>query len=104
LDDWVSIEEGRKLPGLRLVLLRGLPSPWSLAAKAIFEFKGIEFQRVYRAPADPPEALETWTGQASFPAAVHEDERPRTSWSEILLLAERLRPEPRLLPERGAAG
>jgi glutathione S-transferase len=99
LDDWVSIEEGRKLPGLRLVLLRGLPSPWSLAAKAIFEFKGIEVQRVYRAPSDAPEALESWTGQASFPAAMHEGERPRTSWSEILLLAERLRPEPRLLPE-----
>ena len=82
MDDWVSIEEGWKLPGLRLVLLRGLPSPWSLAAKAIFEFKGIEFQRVYRAPTDAPEALEAWTGQASFPAAMHEDERPRTSWSD----------------------
>jgi glutathione S-transferase len=99
LDDWVGIEGARELPGLRLVLLRGLPSPWSLAAKAVFEFKGIDFQRVYRAPTDPPQALESWTGQASFPAAMHEDERPRTGWSEILLLAERLRPEPRLLPE-----
>jgi glutathione S-transferase len=99
LDDWVSIEQGRKLPGLRLVLLRGLPSPWSLAAKAIFEFKGIELQQVYRAPTDAAEALASWTGQTSFPAAMHEDERPRTSWSEILLLAERLRPQPRLLPE-----
>lgn len=98
LEDWVGIEQGRRLPGLRLVLLRGLPSPWSLAARALFDFKGIEFQKVYRAPSDLPGALESWTGQASFPAAMLGDERPRTGWSEILLLAERLRPEPRLLP------
>jgi glutathione S-transferase len=96
--DWVSLEEGRELPGLRLILLRGLPSPWSLAAKAVFDFKGIGFQRVRRAGSDAADALEAWTGQASFPAAMLDDERPRTSWSEILLLAERLQPEPRLLP------
>ena len=90
---WVSLGEGRRLPRLRLVLLRGLPSPWSLAAKAVFDFKGIDFQKVYRAPSDPEDALERWTGQASFPAAMLDDERPRTGWSEILILAERLRIE-----------
>ncbi len=30
---------------------------------------------------------------------MYEDERPRSGWVEILLLAERLGPEPRLIPE-----
>ena len=29
--------------GLRLVLVRGLPSPWSQAAKTIFEIKGLDY-------------------------------------------------------------
>ncbi len=97
-DGWVGIEEGRKLSGLRLVLLRGFPSPWSLAARAIFEMKRIPFAKVWRAPGDAPDALLAWTGQASYPAAMLGDERPRTGWAEILLLAEHLAPEPPLLP------
>jgi glutathione S-transferase len=96
---WVGIEQARALPGLRLVLLRGLPSPWSLAARAIFELKRVPFAKVFRAPTDAPEALREWTGQTSYPAAMYEDERPRTGWAEILLLAERLGPEPPLLPD-----
>jgi glutathione S-transferase len=95
---WVGIGKARTLGGLRVVLLRGLPSPWSLAAKAILELKRIPYTRVWRAPEDAPDALVDWTGQASFPAAIWEDERPRTGWAEILLLAERLAPDPPLLP------
>jgi glutathione S-transferase len=84
-DGWVGIEEGRKLSGLRLVLLRGVPSPWSLAARAILELKRIPFAKVWRAPGDPPDALLA-------------DERPRTGWAEILILAEQVAPEPALLP------
>jgi glutathione S-transferase len=54
--------------------------------------------KVWRAPDDPPDGLLEWTGQTSYPAAIWNDERPRTGWSEILLLAERLAPEPKLLP------
>jgi glutathione S-transferase len=95
---WVGIGEARALAGLRLALLRGIPSPWSLAAKAIFDLKGLSYARVCRTPGDAPDALLDWTGQTSFPAAIWEDERPRTGWAEILLLAERLSPEPPLLP------
>ncbi len=95
---WIGIGEARERPGLRLALLRGIPSPWSLAAKAIFDFKRLPYARVWAAPDDAPDALLEWTGQTSFPAAMWEDERPRTGWAEILLLAERLSPEPPLLP------
>jgi len=96
--EWVGISEARNLGGLRLVLLRGLPSPWSLAARAVFELKRVPFAKVYCAPGDPPGALLEWTGQTSYPAALYDGERPRTGWAEILLLAERLGPEPPLLP------
>ena len=94
----VSISAARALPGLRLVVIQGVPSPWSQAAKGILRVKGIPYTLVHRTADDPPGALEDWTGQASFPAALFEDERPRSGWAEILLLAERLRPEPALIP------
>lgn len=94
----VSISAARELPGLRLLVIQGVPSPWSQAAKAIFRVKGLDYTLVQRAASDPPGALEAWTGQASFPAAMYEQERPRTGWAEILLLAERLAPQPALVP------
>jgi len=95
---FVSIEQARGLPGLRLVVLQGLPSPWSQAAKAIFRVKRLDHRLVHRLSSDPPGALEALTGQASFPAAMYEDERPRSGWAEILWLAERLAPKPALVP------
>jgi hypothetical protein len=95
---FVSISEARELPGLRLVVIRGVPSPWSQAAKAIFRVKRLDYTLVERARSDAPGALEAWTGQASFPAAMYEQERPRTGWAEILHLAERLAPAPALVP------
>lgn len=94
----VPIEQARALPGLRLLVIQGVPSPWSQAAKAILRVKGIPYTLVHRAASDPPGALEAWTGQASFPAAMYEGERPRSGWAEILLLAEALAPEPALVP------
>jgi glutathione S-transferase len=94
----VSISQARDLPGLRLVVLQGLPSPWSQAAKAILRVKRVDYTRVHRTADDPSGALEAFTGQASFPAALFERERPRSGWAEILLLAERLAPEPALVP------
>ena len=98
----VSIGEARALPGLRLVLLKGLPSPWSQAAKGLLEIKGIPYTPVHKADADPDDALESWTGQTSYPAAMLDDEPARTGWAEILLLAERLRPAPALVPKDAA--
>jgi glutathione S-transferase len=96
--DPISIEEARKRTGLRLLLLQGLPSPWSQAAKGIFHVKGIDYALVHCSESDPPGILEEWTGQASYPVAMLDDEQPRSGWAEILLLAERLAPQPALLP------
>jgi hypothetical protein len=47
---WLDIREARERAGLRLALLRGFPSPWSQAARAIFELKSLIEHRdlVYR--------------------------------------------------------
>jgi glutathione S-transferase len=39
-----------------------------------------------------------WTGRASAPVAIYEDEAPIDRWDEILALTERLAPESSLLP------
>lgn len=49
----VSIRKARELPGLRLLVIPGVPSPWGEAAKAILRVKGIPHVRVNRMPSDP---------------------------------------------------
>jgi hypothetical protein len=80
------VAEARTLPGLRLVLLRELPSPWSLAARHVFEVKGLRFAKAARGAREGP-LLRAWTGQESLPVAAWEGERPRSGWAEILHLA-----------------
>lgn len=95
---YIEVEDAIDLPGLRLVLTAGVPGPWGEAAKAIFHVKRIEFTPVRQRAGEDSEALRRWTGQSGAPAAMYERERPRTGWAEILLLAERLEAEPRLVP------
>ena len=95
---YVSAAEAMHLSGLRVAFTRGVPGPWGLAVRAIFEHKNIPFVPVAQDAGEPNEDLQRWTGQNSAPVAVLDDERPRALWSEMLLLAERLAPEPRLIP------
>ena len=100
MPDYVEIREGRKLDGMRLVLTAGVPGPYSEGARALFQVKGIDYVPVRQVPGESDEELQNWTAQTSAPVAVWGDERPRSSWLEILNLAERLAPEPPLIPER----
>jgi glutathione S-transferase len=95
---YLSVEQAVAMPGLRIAFSRGVPGPWSEAARAFFDLKRIDYVAVEQDPGGPNEALIAWTGQRLAPVAMLDDERPRTHWSELLLLAERLSPEPRLIP------
>lgn len=97
---YISTEEAIARPGLRLVVVGGVPSPWGEAAKGVFHVKGLEWAAVRL--AYDSDAQKAWTGQRSGPVAVYNDERPRHGWAEILLLAERLAPAPALLPADAA--
>lgn len=96
--EYTALEDARAAPGLRLVLSKGVPGPWGEAAKAIFHVKGIAFTPVAHVPLQDNSAVVAWTGIGNAPVAMLNDERPRAHWSEILMLAERLAPEPRLVP------
>jgi glutathione S-transferase len=93
---YVSVEEAMKSGGLRMVVVGAVPSPWGEAAKGILHIKGIEWVAVRL--AYDSELLKNWAGQRSGPIALYQNERPRSGWAEILLLAERLAPAPSLLP------
>ncbi len=107
--DYVSIATAREMSGLRLVLGQyTIPGPWREACKGLFHVKGLAYTRVVTADAGKPDLaigmggsqseLMAWTGQSSAPVAIWNDERPRSSWIDQINLAERLKPEPTLLP------
>ncbi len=97
MPDYVEVDDARKMSGLRLVLSPGVPGPWSEAAKGIFYVKKIAYIPVRQKMGNDP-ALKQWTAQDSAPVAIYNDERPRSTWIEQLYLAERLAPEPALIP------
>ncbi|MFW6094388.1 MAG: glutathione S-transferase family protein [Pseudomonadota bacterium] len=96
--DYMSIAEARDAEGLRMACIRGVPSPWTEAARGIFRVKGLACR--YAAPAadEPADAVAEWAGDTSVPVVAYAREKLRTGWAEILLLAERLAPEPALIP------
>ncbi len=94
--EYVSVEDAIERHGVRMVVVGNVPSPWGEAAKGILHIKGIEWVAVRL--AYDSELLKTWSGQRNAPVVIYENERPRSGWAEILLLAERLVPHPSLLP------
>jgi glutathione S-transferase len=97
---YVSVDEAIKRGGVRMVVVGGVPSPWGEAAKGILHVKNIEWAAVRLVYDSEP--LKEWAGQRSGPILMYNDERPRAGWAEILLLAERLAPNPALLPKDAA--
>jgi glutathione S-transferase len=95
----LTVEQARELPGLRLVLTTGVPGPWGESAKGFFQVKKVPFHRVAQQAGQPNQALYEWTGCRNAPVAVYEGQPSRSGWAEILFLAERIAPEPALIPE-----
>jgi glutathione S-transferase len=98
--DYISVEEAIGRRGVRMVVVGGVPSPWGEAAKGILHIKRIAWAAVRL--AYDSERLTEWAGQRSAPVLICDSERPRSGWAEILLRAERLQPEPALLPADAA--
>ena len=96
--DYIDIDDAIGRDGLRLVLTAGVPGPWSESAKGILKVKKIPYLPVRQNAGQHDETLLAWTRQTSAPVAMYADERARSGWAEILFLAERLEPQPALLP------
>lgn len=96
---FISIAEAQAADGLRMAGLRRIPSPWTEAAKGIFHVKSLDCLFAAQAEDDVEEAIAQWAGDSSIPVVAYRNEKLRTGWVEILLLAERLAPEPQLIPD-----
>ena len=64
-------------PGLRIVLVQGMPSPWGQAAKTIFEIKGLDYVAAPWLPGEPNADIVAWGGEASAPIVAWAKEKPR---------------------------
>ncbi len=96
---YVDIEEAIKADGLRVVIVKAMPSAWGVAAKAMMDYKGLDYLCAYQIPMSENPALEAWSGTNSAPVVAWNDEAPLNRWDDILVLLERLAPDKRLVPE-----
>jgi hypothetical protein len=96
-----SFEEVVNHPGLRMVLVKGMPSPWGQAAKTIFEIKGLDYIAAAWQPGEANDEIAAWGGESSAPIVAWATEKPIHRWIDILYLAERLAPTPSLIPADG---
>ncbi|MEM7540414.1 MAG: hypothetical protein AAF384_02385 [Pseudomonadota bacterium] len=107
--DYVSLAKAREMSGLRIVLgAYPIPGPWREACKGVFHVKDLTYVRAHTADhgendlafrmGGTQSELIAWSGQASAPVVAWNDELPKSSWIAQLNLAERLNPEPPLIP------
>ncbi|MGR3635752.1 MAG: glutathione S-transferase family protein [Shimia sp.] len=97
--EFVGTAEGMAAEGLRVTIVRGVPSPWGEAVKGVLHVKAIDWQPVSFDGQDPQQT--EWTGEVSAPTAILDGEAPKATVRAIIELAERLAPEPALLPADG---
>ena len=97
--NYVEVEQALEMNGLRVVLSPGVPGPWSEAAKGILYVKKLPYTKVRQEIGGENLPLRRWSAQTTAPVFVYENERPRSLWIDQLYLAERLAPDPALIPE-----
>ncbi len=84
--DYNKIEDVIDTDGLRIVLLQGFPSPWGQAAKAMMEYKGLDFVAGALQVGDANTEVVNWSGTNSAPVVAWDDEPPLNRWDDILML------------------
>jgi glutathione S-transferase len=95
---YAEVEQATAMNGLRVVLSPGVPGPWSEAAKGILYVKKLPYTKVRQELGGANLPLQRWSAQTTAPVFVNENERPRSLWNDQLYLAERLAPDPPLIP------
>ena len=88
--EYVDLETAKAARGVRMVSLGTVPSPWTEAAKGLFKVARIPALCVRSVRGNAAEAA--WTKAHNAPVVFHDDEPPRTVWSQIVALAARLAP------------
>jgi glutathione S-transferase len=96
--EYIDVQQARTMPGLRLVLTPGVPGPWGEAAKGILHIKKLPYVKARQELGGENLPLKDWTAQTRAPVMIWNNERPRSIWIDQLNLAERLQPNPPLVP------
>ena len=65
--NFLGINDLRAASGLRIVLVAGAPSPWGQAAKAMMEYKGLDYQAGLLEPGGTNDEIVKWAGVNSGP-------------------------------------
>lgn len=96
--EYLTIAEARAASGMRLIVAEKVPGPWAEGIRGVLDAKKIPYLRG-RFELDSDHAdLIAWSAQASVPVIAWNDEFPRSNWIEQIYLAERVAPEPALIP------
>jgi len=89
------------MSGLRVTFAPGVPGIYAECLKNLLDAKGVPYTRV-RHPmigkGDNQAFLYKLTAQTSLPTMLYNDERPRNSWVEQVVLADKLGKGPSLIP------
>ena len=97
--EFVSIADARKANGMRLIVAEGLPGPWAEGIRGVLDYKGIPYTRGRFEIGGDQSELIAWTAQASVPVIAWKDEFPKSAWLEQIFLAERVQPNPSVIPQ-----
>lgn len=97
--EFVSIAEARNARGMRLIVAEGVPGPWAEGIRGVLHYKGIAYTRGRFEIGGDHSELIAWTAQASVPVIAWEDELPKSTWMDQIFLAERVQPEPSVIPD-----
>jgi glutathione S-transferase len=98
---YVDLAAARDLRGTRIVTAVAVASPWSEAAKGLFEVAQLPAVVVPRGPHTPE--VTAWLGGIdNVPVVLHDDEPPRTNWAAIVGLVARLAPNTLVPTDPGA--
>ena len=101
--EYLDINQAIQADGLRIILVRGMPSPWGQAAKAMMEYKNLSYVVGPQQGGGANAELVAWSGTNSAPVVAWNDEAPLNDWVDILLLLERLVPDKPLVPQDPSA-
>lgn len=97
--EFMSIAEARTAPGMRLVVAEKLPGPWAEGIRGVLDVKKIPYRRARFDLASDHSELIAWSAQASVPVIAWNNEFPRANWMEQIFLAERIQPQPSVIPQ-----
>ncbi|KZM42131.1 hypothetical protein OA92_13060 [Marinomonas sp. SBI22] len=85
-DNYATFEQAKSLTGIKLQVIKGIPSPWSEAAKAILNLKAIPYTPVAFDAFNPEQ--QAWFEANNAPSLKPENGPALSDWLDILNFAE----------------